>query len=279
MPRHERKRAAQAGPGVTPVEVRRGDSPVVLGLPHSATALPADIIDRLNARGRALADTDWHVDRLYDGLLPGATVVRAGFHRYVIDANRAPDGASLYPGQNTTGLVPMTDFDGAPIWSQPPGTHEIARRRKAFHAPYHAALSAQMDRVRSRHGVAILYDCHSIRSHIPYLFDGTLPDFNIGTADGRTCDARLQAAAVDVCANAEGYSLAVNGRFKGGWTTRHYGRPAEGFHAIQMELAQSTHLESEDAPFAYSEAKAVRLRPLLREILARLAALAPTLAP
>lgn len=259
------------------VEVVRGDGPVVLGLPHTGTHLPPEIAAALNARGRGLSDTDWHVERLYAGLLPGATLVRATFHRYVIDANRPPDGDSLYPGQNTTGLVPLTDFDGAPIWDVPPDDAGIAARRAAFHAPYHAALEAEMARVHALHGVAILYDCHSIRSRIPFLFDGVLPDFNIGTADGASCDGRVAAALRDVAARAPGYSHVVNGRFKGGWTTRHYGRPAQGWHAIQMELAQSTHLEAESPPFAYSPARADRLRPILAEMLGELAALAPHL--
>ena len=260
-----------------PVEVTRGDSPVVLGLPHTGTHVAPGIMARLNARGRILADTDWHIHRLYDGLLPGVTTVRATFHRYVIDANREPNDESLYPGQNTTGLVPLTDFDGAPIWLQPPDAAEVDARRTAFHAPYHAALRAELDRVRALHGVAILYDCHSIRSHIPFLFKGVLPDFNIGTAGGVTCAPAVQAAVFDRCAQATGYTHTLNGRFKGGWTTRHYGRPAEGIHAVQMELAQSTHLECEHPPFNYSEEKAACLRPVLAEILQSLAEKAPEL--
>jgi formiminoglutamase len=263
---------------VTPVEVRQGDGPVILGLPHTGTWLPEEIRARLNDRGRLLADTDWHIDRLYHGLLPGATTVRATFHRYVIDANRAPDDASLYPGQNTTGLVPLTDFDGLAIWDEAPDAAEIAERTARFHAPYHTALAAEVARVRARHGVAILYDCHSIRSRIPFLFDGTLPDFNIGTNDGTTCDPRVEAVALAVVRAATGHTYVANGRFKGGWTTRHYGRPETGVHAIQMELAQSTHLAAEALPFAYDEAKADALRETLREILRALAALAPDLA-
>jgi formiminoglutamase len=262
---------------MNPVEVIRGDSPVVLGLPHAGTHLPDPIRAALNPRGRLLADTDWHIDRLYAGLLPGATVVRATFHRYVIDANRPPDGASLYPGQNTTGLVPLTDFDGRPIWDRPPGANEIEARRAAFHAPYHAALAAELARVQAAHGVAILYDCHSIRSRIPFLFEGVLADFNIGTADGAACAPVLARTVYDLCQAAEGFTTVLNGRFKGGWTTRHYGRPARGWHAVQMELAQSTYLETEAPPFAYDEGKARRLRPVLSRILQALAALAPQL--
>lgn len=259
---------------MTPVEVTRGDGPVVLGMPHTGTWLPEALRARLNPTGQALTDTDWHIERLYDGLLPGATVVRATFHRYVIDANRPPDDTSLYPGQATTGLVPLTDFDGRPIWKTPPTEADIAAARTAFHAPYHAALAAEIDRVRARHGVAILYDCHSIRSRVPRLFDGVLPDLNIGTADGTSCAPEMARVVTEICAQAEDYTHILNGRFKGGWTTRHHGRPKEGVHAIQMELAQSTHLATEAPPFAYDPDKAARLRPVLARVLA---ALAPSL--
>ncbi|MGZ9811378.1 N-formylglutamate deformylase [Pseudoroseicyclus sp. H15] len=260
-----------------PVEVTRGDGPVVLGLPHTGTWLPEDVRVRLNDRGRALADTDWHINRLYAGLLPGVTTVRATFHRYLIDANRDPSGVSLYPGQNTTGLVPTKGFDGEAIWDDPPGEAEIEARREAYHAPYHAAMSAELERVKARHGVAILYDCHSIRGKIPYLFDGDLPDFNIGTDGGTTCAPQVEAAVQGICAAAPGYSSILNGRFKGGWTTRHYGRPAEGLHAIQMELAQRNYLTEEAPPWAYDEAKAEALRTHLQDILQTLAGLAGTL--
>lgn len=262
---------------MTPVEIHSGNSPVVLGLPHTGTFVPKEIMARLNRRGHGLDDTDWHIDRLYDGLLAGATTVRATFHRYVIDANRDPQGRSLYPGQNTTGLVPLTDFDGQNIWDIPPTESEIEDRRVAFHAPYHAALKTELERVHALHGVAILYDCHSIRSRIPFLFDGTLPAFNIGTNNTTTCDPRIESAVQDICERASGYSSTTNGRFKGGWTTRHYGEPASGVHAIQMELAQSTYLTDERSPWSYDQAKADALRSHLTQILNTLADVAPNL--
>lgn len=262
---------------MTPVEITRGDSPIVLGLPHTGTWLPEEVRAQLNPRGQGLEDTDWHIDRLYDGLLPGVTTVRATFHRYLIDANRDPSGHSLYPGQNTTGLVPLTDFDGEPIWNRPPDNAEIEARRQAYHAPYHRALQTELERVRALHGVAILYDCHSIRSRIPFLFDGLLPDFNIGTNLGTTCAPQIEHAVHKIAQAAEGFSTTLNGRFKGGWTTRHYGRPDTGIHAIQMELAQSTYLTEETPPWAFDDAKAEQLRPHLSEILATLASLAPIL--
>lgn len=262
---------------LNPVSVKEGSNPVVIAVPHAGVWLPDDVRARLNARGAALADTDWHVDRLYEGLLPGAAMVVANFHRYVVDPNRPPDGASLYPGQNTTGLVATTDFDGEPIWTEPPSPDEVAARVAAYHAPYHAAVSAALEAAKARHGVAILYDAHSIRSRIPFLFDGTLPDLCIGTADGASCAEALCEAALEVGAKSARYSHVLNGRFKGGWTTRHYGKPDTGVHAIQMELAQSAYLQAEAAPFAYDDKKAADLRSVLSEILHRLEELAPDL--
>ncbi|MDY6858957.1 MAG: N-formylglutamate deformylase [Pseudomonadota bacterium] len=257
-----------------PVTVTRGDSPLVLGFPHTGTWVPDAIRAEMNTEGLTLRDTDWHVDALYRDLVPGVTAVAANFHRYVIDANRDPGGASLYPGQTTTGLVPMTTFDNAPIWNSPPDDAAIAARLARWHAPYHAALQAELARVRALHGVAILYDCHSIRSVIPWLFEGTLPDFNIGDNGGATCDP-LVTAAVRCHCDASGRTTVTNGRFKGGWTTRHYGRPETGIHAIQMELAQSTHLALEEPDFALAPAKAERLRATLKPILQDLIDLAP----
>ncbi|WP_299644406.1 N-formylglutamate deformylase [uncultured Ruegeria sp.] len=249
-----------------PVEISRGGSPIVLGLPHTGTYVPATIEAKLNARGKALADTDWHIHTLYEGLLPGATTVRATFHRYVIDANRDPSGVSLYPGQNTTTLVPLTDFDGQGIWDIPPSGKDMIERREAFHATYHAALQAELERVKAAYGVAVLYDCHSIRSHIPFLFEGTLPDLNIGTNNGATCAPEIEAITHEFAAFSP-YTAVLNGRFKGGWTTRHYGRPSEGVHAIQMELAQSAYLSAEAPPWTFDTDKANRLRRWLKDIL------------
>jgi len=253
---------------MNPIELTRGDGPVILAIPHAGIEIPGDIEKSLNETGQALADTDWHVDRLYEGLAPDATIMRATFHRYVIDANRDPSGESLYPGQNTTGLCPVTDFDGAPIYREghEPVDAEIQRRQRTFHAPYHGALAAEIERVRALHGVAVLYDCHSIRSRIPFLFDGALPDCNIGTNSGASCAPEIARAVAEICNNAEGFSSVVNGRFKGGWTTRHYGQPAQRVHAIQMELAQSTYME-EQAPWTYRPDLANRIRPHLKKIL------------
>lgn len=264
----------------SPVVVTRGDAPIILGFPHVGVQVPADVRACLNEEGLRLRDTDWHVDELYRDVLPGATTVRATFHRYVVDANRDPEGRSLYPGQNTTDLVPSTDFDMTPIWKEgrAPDARAVAERVAACHRPYHRALEEEIRRVRARHGVAVLFDCHSIRSRCPALFEGRLPDLNIGTDGGRTCAPVLQAAVLEECERAVRYTHVLNGRFRGGWTTRHYGRPDDGVHAIQLELAQSTYLECEQEPFAFDPEKADRLRPHLGRVLTRLCEVAATLA-
>ena len=260
---------------MTPVEVQQGDSPIVLGMPHPGTFVEDKVARSLNETGLALADTDWHVPRLYEGLLPGVSVVRATFHRYVIDANRDPPSMSLYPGQNTTGLCPLTDFEGRPIYrtEAEPDADEIDRRRLKYYAPYHAALATEIARVKAHHGVAFVCDCHSIRSRIPFLFDGRLPDFNAGTNNTTSCHPAIEAAVRDVCARADGFTSIVNGRFRGGWTTRHYGHPTDGVHAIQMELTQLAYMQ-EAPPWNYLPDVADRTRSHLGVVLAALGALA-----
>ena len=257
------------------IHLVRGEGPILLAQPHAGTEIPEDIWKRLNDTGRVLADTDWHVDRLYHGLLDDATVVRATRHRYVIDVNRDPSGRSLYPGMNTTALCPVSDFDGRSIYrrGQEPTDDEIDLRCRTFHAPYHAMIAGELDRIRRRHGTAILYDCHSIRSRIPYLFEGTLPVFNIGTRHGTSCATSVEQAAVSVCHAASGFDTVVNGRFTGGWTTRRHGAPGRGVHAIQMELAQRAYME-EAPPWRYLSDRAAALRRHLRTLLETLRALA-----
>jgi N-formylglutamate deformylase len=228
------------------LEIHRGDAPLVVAMPHTGTDLPAgDFASPWHAR----RDTDWWIDKLYAfaaGM--GATLVRTTISRSVIDVNRDPSGASLYPDQATTELCPTTDFDGAPLYAgTPPDAAEIARRRETWFDPYHAALRAELDRLRKAHPQIVLYDAHSIRSRIPRLFEGKLPQFNIGTNIGTTCDPALSAAVQEICA-ASGHSHILDGRFRGGWTTRHYGDPPAGIHAIQMELSMRGYMAEPDEP-------------------------------
>lgn len=249
------------------VEPRLG--PLILSMPHAGREVPDILAARLNRQGRALVDTDWWIERLYDFAdRLDATVIRTTISRYVIDVNRDPSGASLYPGQPSTGLCPLTTFDGEPIWrpGSDPDDTEIAERRILYFEPYHRALAEQIERVTEVHGFVLLYDCHSIRSRVPRLFDGELPAFNIGTNAGRSCAPEIRRAVADVCTAAKGYTSVVDGRFKGGWITRHYGRPDAGIHGVQMELAQRTYME-EAPPWTFDDAKAGAVRRILRAAL------------
>ena len=250
------------------VSVTRGSSPLVLSMPHPGTALPAEVAAQLNERGAQVEDTDWHMRQLYgfaERFEP--TIVEAGLSRFVVDLNRDPTGVSLYPGQATTELVPTTTFDGAPIWQTPPNGAEIARRRDAYFQPYHAALSAEIAHAKAQHGFCLLWDCHSIKSVIPRLFEGTLPTLNLGTNSGQSCASSVEAAAVTAMAGQPLTQIA-NGRFKGGWITRHYGRPASQVHALQMEIALSAYLSEENAPWTFDAPKAASLQTALSAIIA-----------
>lgn len=246
-----------------------GSSPLIVSMPHSGTALSPGLEARLTGAARGLPDTDWHVPRLYDFLGDlGASIIRANFSRYVIDLNRDPTGASLYPGQATTDLVPLTLFDGTPIYreGESPDEAEIEQRRIEFYDPYHRALTELIVRTRMEHGYAVLWDAHSIASRVPRLFEGTLPDLNLGTNGGESCDRMIERWAVKAMMDHEDYASIVNGRFKGGWITRAYGRPNQNVHALQMELAQSNYM-TEAPPWRFDEVRADRLRPALRDIM------------
>lgn len=230
------------------LEVERGDAPLVIAVPHAGTDIPAEIEAQFVSPWLARKDADWWIDRLYGFALEmGVTMVRTRISRSVIDVNRDPSGTSLYPGQATTELCPTTTFAGEPLYrGATPDVAEIARRRERYFDSYHAALTAELDRLRNRHGKVVLYDAHSIVSHSSRLFEGELPQYNIGTNRGATCDPALELAVLNA-ARATGRNHVLNGRFLGGWTTRHYGRPAEGYHAVQMELAMRGYLTEPEA--------------------------------
>ena len=230
------------------LHVHRGEAALVVAFPHGGIGL-GGVEDRFVSPWLARRDADWWIAELYAFVRDlGATTVATEVSRSLIDCNRDPSGASLYPGQATTELCPTTTFDGEPLYRGfDPEEDEIAWRRKTFFDPYHAALAGEIARLRQAHDRVVLYDAHSIRSSIPRLFEGKLPQFNLGTNSGRTCDPALEAALVDVCAQSR-HSWVANGRFKGGWTTRHYGAPADGIHAVQMELAMRGYMNEPDAP-------------------------------
>ena len=258
------------------VEIARGDAPLILSIPHTGTFIPPKIEADLISPWLARKDTDWHIERLYD-FAPemGATVIRATHSRTVIDVNRNPSGVSLYPGQATTGLCPTETFDGEKLYrtGREPDEAEIARRRRLYFDPYHAAIIGEIARLTRVHSTIVLYDCHSIRSIIPRLFAGELPVMNIGTNSGASCDHAFAHVIQAVC-DASGFSWVINGRFKGGWITRHYGQPELGVHAIQMELACRSYLfeplarpNDKNWPPAFDAAYADRMRHTLEAAL------------
>ncbi|PHS28268.1 MAG: N-formylglutamate deformylase [Robiginitomaculum sp.] len=245
-----------------------GDSPLILSFPHSGTDIPGDIARGLVSKTQALADTDWYVPRLYGFARDlGVSWVEAKTSRTVIDLNRDPDGHSLYPGQTTTGLCPLESFDGVPLWQKGEGPTgaEIERRKNTHFILYHKAISDQIARVKARHGFAVLYDCHSIRGTVPRLFDGDLPVLNLGTNSGQSCAPDLENRVGGMMARCS-YTHAINGRFKGGWITRHYGRPDESVHALQMEIAQHAYMD--EAPLCvWHDDRAQGLQNALNDVL------------
>ena len=252
-------------------QLARGDSPLIVDVPHAGTFVPGELAARLSPAANPLPDTDWHVDRLYAFAHgAGATVMIATHSRYLIDLNRDPSGAALYAGADNTELCSTRTFANEPIYERdPPDDAEIAARRAAYFDPYHAQLAAEIERVRSRHGFAVLLDGHSIRSSVPRFFAGRLPDLNLGTADGSSCATSLQSIAQRIVGGARDFSHAVNGRFKGGYVTRHYGAPADNVHALQLEIAQACYMD-EAPPYRWDELRASALVEVLRQLVGAL---------
>ena len=253
--------------------LHRGTAPLLISLPHDGTLVPDDIATRLTQSARRVPDTDWHVSRLYDfarGL--GASVIVPHYSRYVVDLNRPPNDVSLYPGQNTTGLCPHVQFSGERVYQegQDPDEEEVAARVERYWRPYHRALAGELQRLHAQHGRASLWEGHSIRGVVPFLFEGRLPDLNLGTAGGSSCTPVLQARLESVLQSQGEYDFIVNGRFKGGYITRHYGQPAQGIQAVQLEISQRIYMDEDS--FEWDEEKASRAQGILRALLQQMLA-------
>ena len=257
---------------MTPYTLQRGNAPLLVSMPHIGTDIPAELKDDFVPRALAVEDADWHLDQLYN-FLPslGASVLKPRYARYVIDLNRPPDDAPMYPGASNTELCPTRFFTGDALYKPgraPRGPERVARR-SSFWQPYHSALAQELARIKAIHGYALLWDAHSIRSRIPWLFEGKLPDLNIGTASGASADASIADAVMGAVldAVAPGVTHVLNGRFKGGYITRHYGAPQDQVHAVQLEKCQCLYMQ-EEAPFAYDAPKAAQIQPLLQSMVA-----------
>ena len=251
-----------------PWRLSQGASPLIVSVPHAGRHVPDAIAMRMRKPARSLADTDWHVDELYRfAPATGATLIVATHSRYVIDLNRDPSGAALYPGADNTGLCPVSTFCNDAIYlpGEAPDDEEIAARRATFFDPWHAQLRFEVERIRQRHGHALLLDGHSIAREVPRFFSGRLPDLNLGTADGSACDAAVRALAADVVSAATDFSHVVDGRFKGGYITRHYGAPRAGIHALQLETVQECYLD-EARPETFDAERAAALVRVLEQL-------------
>ncbi|HSR64504.1 MAG TPA: N-formylglutamate deformylase [Xanthomonadaceae bacterium] len=252
--------------------LHRGTAPLLVSLPHDGSEIPPELAARMTAGAGRAPDTDWHVSRLYAFAKElGASVLAPRLSRYVVDLNRPPDDTSLYPGQNTTGLCPTRQFSGEAVYRDgaAPDPAEIGLRVERYWRPYHAALEAELQRLRAAHGRVVLWEGHSIRGECPFLFEGRLPDLNLGTADGRSCAPGVQARLVAVLQAQSRYDWVVNGRFKGGYITRHYGDPAHGIDAVQLEISQRTYMDEDS--FAWDEARATPAQAMLRSLLEAIA--------
>ena len=248
--------------------LHRGTTPLFVSLPHDGTELPEDIAARMTPAAQRVPDTDWHVARLYAFARElGASMIVPKFSRYVVDLNRPPDDVSLYPGQNTTGLCPVKQFTGERVYlaEREPSPDEISTRVERYWRPYHSALAAEIARIKSEHGRVVLWEGHSIRAVVPFLFHGRLLDFNLGTVNGASCSPHLQQSLTDVLQAQREYTFIVNGRFKGGYITRHYGAPDKNVDAIQLELTQCNYMDEES--FEYRAAIATPAQAVIRQLL------------
>jgi N-formylglutamate deformylase len=249
--------------------LHRGHAPLLVSLPHCGTALPMDLQARYQPRALQVEDTDWHLDRLYGFARDlGASLIVPHWSRYLVDLNRPPENTPMYPGANNTELCPTRFFTGEPLYRDgcAPDAAEIARRIDTCWRPYHDALHGELARLRGVHGHAVLFDGHSIQAELPWLFEGRLPDLNLGTADGRSCDSGLRYALGGLLAAQSDFSQVVDGRFKGGYITRQYGRPLDAVHAVQLEMCWHCYMQP-DPPWAYDPVRAGRVQPLLRRML------------
>lgn len=253
---------------------KQGTRPLLISMPHVGTHIPDALSRRMMPIARSVPDTDWHLEQLYnfaDEL--GASVLAATHSRYVVDLNRPSDNANLYPGRDTTGLCPIDTFAKQPLYrmGEEPDDTEIRHRVGTYWKPYHAKLQEELARLKKEHGSALLWDAHSIASRVPRFFEGRLTDFNLGTADGKSCRPEIGERLIEIAKAASGYSSILNGRFKGGYITRTYGRPTNGVEAVQLELSTITYMD-EAPPFGYREDLARKVQPHLRMMLEALTA-------
>jgi len=248
--------------------LHRGGTALLVSVPHCGTVIPDPIRATMVPRAEALEDTDWHLEQLYAFVRDlGAGLIVPRTSRYVIDLNRPPDNAPMYAGVNSTGLCPERFFSGQSLYQpgRQPDRAEVAQRREVYWQPYHGALEQELLRLQGTHGYALLLDGHSIKSELPWLFEGRLPDLNLGTADGASCAPSLRSVLSQALQAQRDFTHVVDGRFKGGYIVRHYGQPVQRVHAVQLEMCWSCYM-AETAPYRVDPQRSARLAPVLNSL-------------
>ena len=243
--------------------LQAGKIGMLISMPHNGQEIPSDIANTMTENAHNVADTDWYMDKLYDFAQDlGIAIIKPRYSRYVIDLNRNIDGVNLYPGANSTELCPTTAFDLSPLYKagQEPDEAEIQRRIALYWQPYHQALQDTLTQMKAEFGQVVLLDAHSILSKVPRFFDGQLPDFNFGSANGASCSNDLMTQIMQL--DLSPYSSVANGRFKGGYITRGFGNPEENIHAVQLELSQHTYMDEPSSH--YNEEKAQQVKRKLK---------------
>ena len=257
-------------------DFHRGPLPLLISVPHAGTEVPDELRHRFTSVGQRLPDTDWHVDRLYDFARDmGASILIANYSRYVVDLNRSPDSRALYDAVPTSPVCAAVTFTGDSIYlaDQAPAPAEIRERVESYWRPYHAQIEDELQRMVDQFGYAVLWDAHSVASEVPGLFAGVLPEFNLGTRDGAACPRHVGDALLQLLTEDGEFGAVLDGRFKGGYITEHYGSPAQKIFAVQLELAQRAYLDESAHP-DWQPDRAYRAQELIAQLLGRLLKLA-----
>ena len=252
---------------------KNSEVPILLSVPHCGTNFPKDIADQYKpALIDAPDDTDWFADQLYDFAADmGMTMIAARYSRWVIDLNRDPQSKPLYTdGRIITGLCPTTNFIDEPIYRDNRNEiepAEIQRRIGQYFNPYHNKIQELLTDLKSRHGKVLLWDCHSIRQLVSTIQKEKFPDLILGDVDGTSASPGLIETVLGVLDHST-YSVRHNHPFKGGYITRHFGKPAEHQHALQLEMTKVNYMD--DGEVRYDKVRAGVIQDVLKKVFEKL---------
>ncbi len=252
---------------------QNSEVPILLSVPHCGTAFPEELASDYKPEFvRAPEDTDWFVDTLYDFAAElGIGLIAANYSRWVIDLNRNPQSKPLYAdGRIITALCPVTTFTGQSIYKderKEVETGEVQRRRNVYFDPYHQKIKGLLDVLKKKYGKVLLWDCHSIRQQVLTIQKDKFPDLILGDADGTSASPGLIETVLGGLDHSD-YSVSHNHPFKGGYITRHFGRPSENQHALQLEMTKMNYMD--DSEMSYDKSRAEKIRALLKSIFEKL---------